>query len=121
MDNYSDFVGTNVRKLRDRLGMTQEEFAEYSGVSREEISRIENGRKRIVSTSLYKIASATGIDVRQLMAGLEPDRVIVGEGIEGYKSDGGGTPSRDEALWHIEKVREFIRETDSDGHCADNL
>jgi transcriptional regulator with XRE-family HTH domain len=121
MDNYSDFVGTNVRKLRDRLGMTQEEFAEYSGVSREEISRIENGRKRIVSTSLYKIASATGINVRQLMAGLEPNKPVFGDGDGEVMSDGGGTPSRDEALWHIEKVREFIRKTDSDGHCADNL
>lgn len=109
MDNYSDFVGTNVRKLRDRMGMTQEEFAEFSGVSREQISRIENGRKKIISTSLYKIADAAGISVRQLMAGLDLQaRTSLSEDMEKYQSSECEATTPDEVIKLIDKVRDVL-------------
>jgi transcriptional regulator with XRE-family HTH domain len=108
MDNYSDFVGTNVRKLRDRMGMTQEELAELSGLSREEISRIENGRKKIISKSLRKIAEATRIDVRQLMAGLDPEtRSSLGEGGEKYEGEDTGNAT-EELLRIIGRAQEIL-------------
>ena len=36
-------VGTNIRKLRDRAGMTQEELAERLGVARSTVTQWENG------------------------------------------------------------------------------
>lgn len=116
MDNYSNFVGTNVRKLRDRLGMTQNDLAEASGISREQISRIENGKEKIISTALRKIAAATRVDVRQLMSGLDSyGGSILGEDKAEY---GSGTSLEDtqEALWHLERLREiFIKSTSGEG------
>ena len=107
MDSYSDFVGTNVRKLRDRLGMTQEEFADLSGVSREQISRIENGKEKIISKSLRKIAAATGINVRLLMAGLDSGGGIsVGEYRGKYGGASGDAPSIDELVCMLDRAHE---------------
>lgn len=109
MDKYSDFVGTNVRKLRDRLGLSQDQLAELSGVSREQISRIENGKKKIISTSLHKIADAAGINVRQLMAGLDnSEKIKIGEGLEKYGDKVDGQVSHEDALKLLEEVYDVI-------------
>ena len=37
-------IGKNIRKLRESKGLTQDQLAEQTGFTRNNISRIENGR-----------------------------------------------------------------------------
>ena len=58
-------MGYKIKEVREALGMTQEELAEKSGVSRTTISGLENGTTRATSTkTLLSIANAlnTSID-----------------------------------------------------------
>ncbi|MCI1985333.1 MAG: helix-turn-helix domain-containing protein [Lactobacillus sp.] len=48
-----------VKKLRRNMGMTQDEFAEQTGVSRRTLTRIENGEDSSMD-ALRKIANSTG-------------------------------------------------------------
>lgn len=41
--NYCVLLGQNLRRLRAIIGCTQEDLARISGISKERISRIENG------------------------------------------------------------------------------
>lgn len=56
-----------LREEREKLGMTQEELAEKSGISRCTISVLENGRSSCVKTAtLTKLADALGKRVSDL-------------------------------------------------------
>jgi len=59
--------------LRSSAGFTLEELAEKSGVNRDTISRIENGRKAR-SLTLGKLARALGVDLMELADLISDDR-----------------------------------------------
>ena len=60
-------MGYNIKNIRESLGITQEELAEISGVSRGTICALENGTERVTTTkTLLKIASALNTTVDQL-------------------------------------------------------
>jgi len=52
----------NLRKYRNELGISQEEFAERAGLHRTYISAIECGKRSIALDNVQKIADALGID-----------------------------------------------------------
>lgn len=52
----------NLRKYRNELGLSQEEFAERAGLHRTYISAIERGKRSIALDNVQKIADALGID-----------------------------------------------------------
>ena len=54
-------VGQNVRRLRERSGLTQEQFAERSGFSQQYISGLECGRRNPTVVTLYELAQALGV------------------------------------------------------------
>jgi transcriptional regulator with XRE-family HTH domain len=54
-------VGRNVRKIRLRVGLTQEQFAERSGFSQQYISGLEKGRRNPTIVTLYELAKALGV------------------------------------------------------------
>ena len=54
-------VGRNVRRIRVRNGLTQEQFAEISGFSQQYISGLELGRRNPTIVTLYELASALGV------------------------------------------------------------
>ena len=54
-------VGRNVRKIRLRVGLTQEEFAERSGFSQQYISGLEKGRRNPTIVTIYELAKALGV------------------------------------------------------------
>jgi len=58
--------GARVRKLRNVLGLSQEELAEKAGVHRTYIGMIERGEKNITLSNIEKIASALGVSVDKL-------------------------------------------------------
>ena len=53
-------VGRNVRKIRLRIGLTQEQFAERSGFSQQSISGLEKGRRNPTIVTIYELAKALG-------------------------------------------------------------
>ena len=56
-----------LREVREQAGITQEELAQKSGVSRVTISLIESGRTNCVKTgTLAKLADALEISVNSL-------------------------------------------------------
>ena len=59
-------MGNNVRMLRERLGITQEELALRSGLTQGYINFLENGKRGYSERSLGKIANALGIQISGL-------------------------------------------------------
>jgi len=61
-------VGTNVRKFRLARELTQERFAELSGLSQQYISDLERGRRNPTVVTLYEIAVALAVQPVDLLA-----------------------------------------------------
>lgn len=57
-------VGARIRKVRQELGMTQEQLAEKSGISQEYISRLENGEHSPSRKTIEKVAAAMNRQAR---------------------------------------------------------
>ena len=51
-------VGQNVRRIRQKRGLTQEKFAEISGFSQQYLSSLENGRRNPTVVTVYELATA---------------------------------------------------------------
>lgn len=58
--------GTNLKKYRNELGVSQEKLAEMSGLHRTYISDIERFRRSIALDNIQKIADALGIETYKL-------------------------------------------------------
>lgn len=58
--------GTNLRKYRYILGVSQEKFAEMCGLHRTYISDIERFQRSIALENVQKIADALGIETYRL-------------------------------------------------------
>ena len=69
-------LGERVRELRRGRGLTLEELAELSGVSRAMISKVERGEKNPTLVVAAKLAEGLGVTLSQL-AGMEERREIV--------------------------------------------
>ncbi len=54
-------VGQNVRRIRQKKGLTQEQFADVSGFSQQYISSLEKGRRNPTIITLYELAVALGV------------------------------------------------------------
>src|SRR3990167_1922478 len=61
-----NIVGNNVRMIRERLGITQEELALRSGLTQGYINFLENGKRGYSERSLEKIVNALGIQISGL-------------------------------------------------------
>ncbi len=58
--------GTNLRKYRNKLGISQEKFAEMCGLHRTYISDIERFQRSIALENVQKIADALNIETYKL-------------------------------------------------------
>ncbi|WP_295103583.1 helix-turn-helix domain-containing protein [uncultured Candidatus Kuenenia sp.] len=61
-----NIVGSNVRMIRERLGITQEELALRSGLTQGYINFLEHGKRGYSERSLEKIVNALGIQISRL-------------------------------------------------------
>jgi transcriptional regulator with XRE-family HTH domain len=62
--------GIRLRRLREARNWGQADLAAISGLSRELISRLENGRVDLRLTTLQTLAGSFRITISQLMRGL---------------------------------------------------
>jgi DNA-binding XRE family transcriptional regulator len=53
-------IAKKIRRLRDELGMTQQQLADLLGTSRTNIVALESGRRNMTVETLNKVAKATG-------------------------------------------------------------
>lgn len=60
-------VGQNVKRIRLRMGLTQEQFAVKSGFSQQYLSTLERGRRNPSIVTLYELASALGVSHMELV------------------------------------------------------
>ncbi len=58
--------GDNLRKYRTKIGVSQEKFAEMSGLHRTYISDIERFRRNVSLENIQKIADALKIETYRL-------------------------------------------------------
>lgn len=64
----SSTLGARIRELRRGCGLTQEELADKAGVSRDLVSKLEQGvRHSMRLSSATLLAGALGVDVRVLI------------------------------------------------------
>jgi len=57
-------------RLRNQRGLRQEDLSELSGLSREHISYIENGKREPCLNNIERLAKAFKITVSELMKGI---------------------------------------------------
>lgn len=60
-------VGLSIKQLRQKLGMTQEEFSELSGVSRVSIGNYERGDREPTVSIAIAIAESLGVTFDELV------------------------------------------------------
>jgi transcriptional regulator with XRE-family HTH domain len=60
-------LGTNLREARERLGLTQEQVAQRSGVHSTEVSRIEAGKRDPKVSTLERLAKAVEVKPGRLL------------------------------------------------------
>jgi transcriptional regulator with XRE-family HTH domain len=60
-------LGSNLRAARKKLGLTQEQVAERSGVHATEVSRIEAGKRDPQVSTVIKLAKAVELRPGQLL------------------------------------------------------
>lgn len=66
-------IAGNVRAQRARLQLRQDDLADEMGWSRPVISAIEAGNRRVTLTDAVALCRVLQIDLRQLLAGADPD------------------------------------------------
>ena len=67
-------VGRNVRRLRQKRGLTQEQFAELSGFSQQYISSLEQGRRNPTVITLYELAVVLKVSHLELVRPIKAGR-----------------------------------------------
>lgn len=64
---YAAQVGARVAAARKRRGLTGTELGEMVGLRKDQISKIESGRRRLDISELPRVAAALGVSVRSLL------------------------------------------------------
>jgi transcriptional regulator with XRE-family HTH domain len=64
-------VAERVRMHRLLLGLTQQQLATRAGITYQQVNKYEKGTNRLTAGRLHAIATALGVEVGALFAGLE--------------------------------------------------
>jgi transcriptional regulator with XRE-family HTH domain len=60
-------VGHNLKRIRLKKGLTQEQFADVSGFSQQYISGLEGGHRNPTIVTVYELAVALGVSYLDLL------------------------------------------------------
>jgi transcriptional regulator with XRE-family HTH domain len=94
-------VGENLRKIRLRLGLTQEEVALRSGLSQSYINQLESGKRKFTQKSLENIAKGMNIPLIDFFK-KESEDMKVCEEVSYY-----GSKAKDKRI--NKEIKEMIR------------
>ena len=80
MIDVAGHLGDNLKRVRERSGLSQDEVAVRASVHRTEISQIERGLRIPRIDTLVKLSGSLEVDPAELLAGLtwEPGDVRLG-------------------------------------------
>lgn len=86
-------IAERIKGLRELVGISQEELAKLSEVSINEYIEYESGEKDFNFTFLYKCAEALGVDIVELLTGVDPKLsffsvIRAGEGLDIRRREG---------------------------------
>lgn len=70
-DNLRPILATNLRRLRESNGISQEELASRAGLHRTYIGAVERGERNITLATLQRIARAIEVDPISLLLQIE--------------------------------------------------
>ena len=70
MEDIRRRFGRAIRKRRERLGLSQEEFADRCGLHRTYVGAIERGERNVSLINLEKVARAFKISLSDLFRGV---------------------------------------------------
>lgn len=65
--------GTELRKLREKAGLSQEQLAEQAGVHRTYVSLLERNKKSPTLEVLFRLCRALHVPAAKLIARVEAD------------------------------------------------
>jgi len=60
-------IGQNIKRLREKAGLTQEDLARILGISRPAVTSIETGRRRVAADELVRLAKAIRVTADQIL------------------------------------------------------
>ncbi|HHT9125600.1 MAG TPA: helix-turn-helix domain-containing protein [Candidatus Brocadiia bacterium] len=69
--NDLETFGTNVRRIREALGISQEELAYRAGLHRTYIGGIERGERNLSLINIVRLARALGTKSSELFRGIK--------------------------------------------------
>jgi transcriptional regulator with XRE-family HTH domain len=70
MQDIQRQLGDRIRKLRQRKGWSQEEFADISGLHRTYIGAVERGEKNLTISTIHTLSKTLGTTIAQLFSGI---------------------------------------------------
>lgn len=78
---YLSEVGQRIMERRKKLGLTQEELAERSGLTTQFVSYAESGKRASRPENLMRIAAVLGVSTDYLLTGdiIDKDRLLLSE------------------------------------------
>lgn len=107
--NTKLILGQNIKALREKMGLTQNDLADYVGVRREVISYYENGSRDIPLENLNKIADLFGIELADLMT---DDAIIRSANIAfAFRADSFGSDDLNSIAEFRKIVKNYIKMT----------
>lgn len=72
-------LGKKIKKLREDLGITQQNLAEMLGLKRPAISQIENGERKVTADEIAKLSDIFNVSVSILMSLEKEPEIILNE------------------------------------------
>lgn len=72
-DSLARYLARSIRAERARLGMSQAELADKLGMSKQALSTLETGVRKVYAHELPDICEALGVSLLTLLARAEPD------------------------------------------------
>ncbi|MBO7574243.1 MAG: helix-turn-helix transcriptional regulator [Bacteroidales bacterium] len=72
----NDFFHINLRRARERAGLSQAELADEIGVGRTTIVSLESGRTRLFNKTVSLIAKRLGVSDEALLCGREVEELL---------------------------------------------
>ena len=101
MDMITSIVGQRLRTYRQRLGLTQEEFAERAELHATYIGQVERGEKNVTLVSLEKLLSALGISFSEFFECIESDTRTPNLAAQCYELVNGMSPKEQNHIYRI--------------------
>ena len=69
MNDILALIGRNIRKLRQKIDLSQEALADLAGLHRTYIGAVERGERNISARNIARVATALGVEPFELLKG----------------------------------------------------